>query len=150
VPLSIHLAHRTLTPLVFLLLLVLLLTACGSVADQAASGETPTTTEAPGTMLEVLSTDAGGDPTAFCASFEVLDQHDGTTPEAEAVAALEDVRQTAPESLKSDVTVIVDTMIINDYPSSATSSMERASFEEFDESRLRLKSYVEEHCELAL
>jgi hypothetical protein len=85
----------------------------------------------------------------FCAAVAALDQTDGTTEDSVALAAFEAVRRTAPAEIRADVDLVVDTIIVNDFPSGVQPSMEAAPYEEHAPASARLGAYVEANCELA-
>jgi hypothetical protein len=94
------------------------------------------------------STREDGDVEPFCAAAQILDQTDGTTDTATAVAAIDELRRTAPAEIRADVDLISDTMIINNFPDATDPSMRKASLEELNAAGARVGHYVDEHCDL--
>lgn len=89
-----------------------------------------------------------GDVEAFCAAVTALDQTDGTTDAAIAVAAFDELRRTAPAEIRDDVNLVSDTMIINNYPDAADPSMQKATLDEMNAAGARVGAYADEHCDL--
>ena len=84
---------------------------------------------------------------AFCASVAALDETDGTTDAAVTLAAIDDLRNTAPDEIRVDIDLVADTLIVNNYPERAEPSMRAAPFDDLDPARARLASYVKQNCD---
>lgn len=85
----------------------------------------------------------------FCAALEALAQTDGTTEPEIAVEAFDAVRRTAPAEVRDDVRVVSERVIANNYPEWADASMEPPTPEEEEAARERVRTFVDEHCDLA-
>jgi hypothetical protein len=118
--------------------IVLLGAACG----QDSAGGAAETSEGSSTMAtpeEIQN---------FCGAIEALDKTDGTTEAAIVLDAVEGVRRAAPAEIREAVRITSDTFVINNYPSAADSSMEKASPEDLSSSAGRLRAFVDEHCDI--
>jgi len=77
-----------------------------------------------------------------------LDGTDGTTQDDIVIAALEDMKRTAPGEVRDDVVLLADTLIVNDYPQAADDSMEAASPDAGRPASERLAAFVDANCDL--
>lgn len=110
---------------------------CGQDAD-------PGTVDAAATDTSALD-GAGGAP-AFCDAVAALDETDGTTESTIVLAAIEEVRRTAPAEIGEDVRRSLDSLVLGNYPDAADASMREMSPEEREASADRMTAYVDEHC----
>lgn len=90
-------------------------------------------------------TDPDGVP-AFCAAVEELDRTDGTTDSTVVIAAIDEMRRTAPAEIRDDVNRSLDSLVVSNYPDAADPSMEEMSLEEREAAANRMVAYVEQHC----
>ncbi len=122
-------ARSTTLRLALVTLLAVTAGACGGDSDERAG-------------------DGPEDVAAFCAAVEALDGTDGTTQDDIVIAALEDMKRTAPGEVRDDVVLLADTLIVNDYPQAADDSMEAASPDAGRPASERLAAFVDANCDL--
>lgn len=116
----------------------------GTIGDVVVTYERLDALADPPTEASSSSTD--GEVKAFCAALEGLDQTDGTTEASIALGAFAEVKRTAPAEVRDDVTVVSDTIIVNNYPTGVEPGMEAAPFDVLNPASERLAAYADEHC----
>ncbi len=116
---------------------VLAVTGCGEQSEDVVGSDSPATleSEAPEKNLD-----------RFCASLAALDQTDGTTETSVVLDAIDEFRESAPAAIRNDVNLLSDTLIVNNYPSSAEPWMQAAPFDQHEPASARLAAYVEANC----
>jgi|GEM_PF-1373995 len=119
---------------------VLAATGCSKDSEQVTAGTGSSSRDA-------VSASTADDPDEFCLAVTALDQTDGTTDPSVVLPIIEDLREAAPSEIQADVTLVSDTLIVNNYPSGTEPSMEAAPFDELDPARARLAAYVETNCQ---
>lgn len=115
---------------------------CGQDADPDTADAAATDTSA---IDDGAAAGAGGAP-GFCDAVAALDETDGTTESTIALAAIEEMRRTAPAEIREDVRRSLDSLVLGNYPDAADASMEAMSPEEREAAAGRMTAYVEEHC----
>lgn len=126
--------------LIALLIATTTIAGCGDPTDggPASSDAAEATENAEGASTAELAD--------FCAALDVMGSHDGTTPESEAVAAIEEARAAAPSEIRDDANLLFDTLIVNNYPSSAEPSMTATPPDQLAPSSARMAAFAEQNC----